>query len=74
MSLTKPGYAPYDMQLGEDRQYVTDMINNEGFHYFFLDYIGPESFKDRDVRNAVERFSDAREALEQILLEKGVEL
>lgn len=74
MSLAKPGRPPYDMAVPDDRQFITDMIDDEGFHYFFLDYIGPESFKDRDVRNAVERFSDAREALEQILLEKGVEL
>jgi len=74
MSVLEPGCAPFDMQLGEDRQYVTDMIENEGLSYFFLDYIGPESFEDRDVRNAIERFSDARQALEEILLEKGVEL
>jgi len=74
MSLTKPGYAPYDMEVGEDRQVVADMIDNEGFHYFFLDFIGPESFKDREVRNAIERFIDARETLERLLLDKGVEL
>jgi hypothetical protein len=65
--------------MAKDRKYMTNediqnKIENEGFDYFFRFYSSPMDFKDKHLREAVERYTAAADDLLAELRNVGVEL
>lgn len=59
---------------GYDNESLAAKIDNEGFEYFFLDYISPTAILNEDLRKAILEFQAARDEISNILETNGVEL
>lgn len=57
---------------GYDDDELAFKIDNEGFDYFFNDYLSTKDVKDAELRRLIDNYQDASEALRYYLEKKGV--